>query len=150
MIVRWLLAALHLMALAIGFGAIWVRGRSLLGPLDATGLKRALAADSAWGVAALLWIGTGAIRAFTGVDKGPAYYLHNTIFFAKMGLVLLILLLEAWPMGTLLRWRLSLRRGEAVDTALAPVFARISFVQGAIVATIVFAATAMARGLGSW
>jgi putative membrane protein len=149
-LVRWLLAALHLLALAIGFGAIWVRGRSLLGPLDAAGLKRALAADTAWGAAALLWIATGAVRAFTGIDKGPAYYLHNTVFLAKMGLVLLILLLEAWPMGTLLRWRLSARRGDSVDTALAPAFARISFVQAGLVVAIVFAATAMARGLGSW
>ncbi len=149
-LVRWLIAALHLLALAIGFGAIWVRGRSLLGPLDAAGLKRALAADTAWGAAALLWISTGVVRAFTGIDKGPAYYLHNTVFFAKMGLVLLVLLLEAWPMGALLRWRLSLRRGEPVDAALAPIFARISFVQAGLVAAIVFAATAMARGLGSW
>ena len=149
-LVRWLLAAFHLLALAIGFGGVWVRGRALLGPLDGAGLKRVLAADSAWGAAAVLWIATGAVRAFTGIEKGPAYYLHNTVFFAKMGLVLLILLLEAWPMGVLLRWRLSLRRGEPVDTALAPIIARISFIQAGIVAAIVFAATAMARGLGSW
>ena len=44
--VRWLFAALHLLALGIGLGAVWARGRALRGTLDPAGRRRAFAADS--------------------------------------------------------------------------------------------------------
>ena len=60
---RWLLAAIHLLALGLGLGAVWVRARALgADPADHGTLGRALAADSAWGAAAFLWIGTGLWR----------------------------------------------------------------------------------------
>src|SRR3989449_11375442 len=59
MTTRWLLAALHLLALGVGLGAVWARGRALRDARDASGLRRAFYADTWWGVAALLWIGTG-------------------------------------------------------------------------------------------
>lgn len=34
MLLRWLFATVHLLALGIGTGAIWVRGRSLSGAVD--------------------------------------------------------------------------------------------------------------------
>lgn len=33
MTIRWLLAALHLLGLGIGLGAVWTRRQELLGPL---------------------------------------------------------------------------------------------------------------------
>ena len=48
---RWLLAALHLTALGIGLGAVWVRAGPLRGPLDPAGLRRIFAADSWWALA---------------------------------------------------------------------------------------------------
>lgn len=47
MILRWLFAALHLLALGVGLGAVWARGRALRGELDEAGLRRAFSAD-AW------------------------------------------------------------------------------------------------------
>ncbi len=70
MTIRWLLAAIHLLALGLGFGAVWARGRALRGELDPAGLRRAFYADTWWGVAAVLWIGTGLVRAFGGFEKG--------------------------------------------------------------------------------
>jgi len=58
-----------------------------------------------------------------------------------------ILLLEVWPMATLIRWRIASRRGTAVDTRSAVTLARISQVQAALVVLMVFLATALARGL---
>lgn len=81
--IRWSIAALHLIALGIGLGALWARGRALRGPLDAARLKRVFYADNWWGVAALLWIATGLLRAFGGLEKGTDYYLHNTWFLVK-------------------------------------------------------------------
>jgi putative membrane protein len=147
MMLRWLLAAFHLLALGIGLGAVWVRGRALRGPLDQTGLRRVFLADSVWGLAALLWIGTGLWRLLGETEKPTAYYLHNHAFVAKMGLLGLILLLELRPMIVLIRWRSRLALGNLPDTRAAPVLARISFVQAGLVVLMVFAATAMARGL---
>lgn len=147
MIIRWLLAALHLLALGIGLGAILSRAWALRGHLDAGGVRRVLNADSAWGVAALLWISTGLLRAFAGFEKGSAYYLGNHVFWAKMGLLALIIVLEIRPMTTLIRWRRAGRNG-VIDARRAEVLSRISFVQAALVVLMVFAAAAMARGIG--
>src|SRR6185312_1271439 len=67
-------ASLHLLALAIGLPAVFLRGRALKGPLDMDGVRRLLAADNAWGVAAALWIVTGLLRAFGGLEKGTQFY----------------------------------------------------------------------------
>src|SRR5213596_3235270 len=98
MTIRWLLAAVHLLALGLGIGAIWARGRALRGELDAAGLRRAFYADTWWGIAAVLWIGTGLARAFGGFEKGSVYYLHNHAFWAKLTLLAAILILEVGPM----------------------------------------------------
>jgi putative membrane protein len=148
MLIRWIMAALHLLALGMGLGAVWARRRALRSPLDAPGLRWVFYTDSLWGIAALLWIATGLLRAFAGLEKGSAYYLQNYAFWIKMALLGVILLLEVWPMTTLVRWRILRARGQPFDTHLAPVFARISEVEALLVIAMVFAATAMARGLG--
>ena len=149
MIIQWLFAAVHLLALGVGLGSVWARGRALRDTLDPPGLRRVFYADTWWGIAALLWIGTGLVRAFGGLEKGSAYYLHNHLFWAKMSLLLLILLLELGPMLALIRWRIQLGRAERPDTRAAKRLAQISFVQAGLVVLTVLAATAMARGFGA-
>jgi len=148
MTIRWLLAAFHLLALGVGLGAVWARGRGFQAQLDIPGLRRVFYADNWWGLSALLWIGTGLVRAFGGYEKGSFYYLHNRFFWAKMGLLVAILLLEVAPMISLIRWRAAVARGSVPDTRAASRFARISFVQAVLVVLMVLAATAMARGYG--
>ena len=148
MTIRWLLAAFHLLALGVGLGAVWARGRALQAPLDVSGLRRVFYADTWWGVAAFLWIGTGLVRAFGGFEKGSFYYLHNYLFWAKLGLLAAILVLEVDPMVALIRWRAAVARGAVPDTRAASRFARTSFVQAVLVVLMVLAATAMARGYG--
>jgi putative membrane protein len=145
---RWLLAVLHLLGLGIGLGAIWARSRSLRGTLDVQGVRRVLAADTWWGIAALLWISTGLLRAFAGFEKGSAYYLQNHLFLGKLGLLLLILALEIGPILTFIGWRKSLAGGGMPDTAKAPRYATTSSVQVVLVILMVIAATGMARGYG--
>jgi len=48
----------------------------------------------------------------------------------------------------LIQWRRLVARGEVPDTRAASRFARISFIQAALVVLMVLAATAMARGYG--
>src|ERR1044072_5294026 len=59
MVIRWLVAAVHLLARGIGLGSVWARGRALRQAPDERAVRRALAADAAWGIAALLWVFTG-------------------------------------------------------------------------------------------
>jgi putative membrane protein len=148
-ILRWLLAAFHLLALGIGLGAVWVRARALRSPLDRAGLQRVFQADAVWGVSAALWIGTGLWRLLGGLEKPTAYYMHNGAFMIKMVLLLVILALEIRPMLVLMSWRRSVSAGSMPNTGRAAGLATISSVQTALVVLMVFAATAMARGIGS-
>ncbi len=146
MMFRWLVATLHLLALPLGLAAVWARSRALRLARTTADLHRVFIADNLWGLAAVLWISTGLLRAFGGLEKGSSYYLHNRIFFVKMGLLGIILLLEIWPMATLVRWRIGARRGAPVNTTSAPALARISEIQAGLVILMVFAATALAHG----
>jgi putative membrane protein len=146
--IRWILAATHLLGLGMALGASWARGRALRERLDAAGLRRVFHADNWWGASALVLIGTGLFRAFGGVEKGSWYYLHNHLFWGKLGLLVLVLLLELSPMVSLIRWRIQLGHGEQPDTGTAARFARISVLQALLVALMAVAATGMARGYG--
>ena len=143
-----ILSALHLLALAIGLPAIFFRTRALKGPLDADGLRRVFAADTAWGIAALLWIATGPLRAFGPFEKGAGFYLTTWLFHLKLGLFALIFALEIAPMVGLIRWRMALKRGETPDVSAAPLYRTLSHVEMGLVVVIVFVASFIARGFG--
>ena len=159
---RLTLAWLHLIALGIGLWAVFARGQALREAVRelprAGALRRAFLADSQWGVAAALWIGTGLWRYLGGTEKATAYYNGNHVFLTKMSLLAVILVLEVWPMITLIRWRVAIGRGAGApgDAAVAGInastarrIAAISYVQGIIVVAMVFTAVAMARGYGA-
>jgi len=149
MTIRYLVAALHLIALAIGFGSVVLRAQALRNLDRGSGFRPVMVADAFWGVAALLWLATGLARAFGGLEKGTAYYLSHPLFHVKLGLFVLILVLELRPIITLTKWRGQLRRGQPVDTKQASLLARISIVEAVIVLMMVFLAAAIARGLGT-
>ncbi|SCX52477.1 putative membrane protein [Pseudomonas sp. NFACC32-1] len=145
---HWSLAAIHLLAFALGLWAVLTRGtalRRLAGGVDA--VRNVLVADSVWGVSALVLLVTGGMRAFGGFEKGSDYYLHQPLFHLKMTLLLLILLLELVPMITLIKWRMALGKGVAIDASRAGRLARISHVEALLMMLMVVAATGMARGV---
>lgn len=144
------LAGFHLIALGLGLGAVINRGTFLREVPDPLSLRRVFRADTLWGLAALLWITTGVARYLLGIEKSTAYYNSNYFFLAKMILLLMIFLLEIWPMVTLIRWRTAVRRGASAGVVAVPATARriatISHMQALLVVLMVFAAVAMARG----
>ncbi len=81
--------ALHRLALGIGLGAVFMRGRYLralrAGP-EPQLLSKLFASDSFWGAAGLLWLVTGLGRVFGPVEKGADFYVHNGFFWVKMAL----------------------------------------------------------------
>ena len=141
-------SSLHLLALAVGLPSVFLRGRALKGRLDREGLRRLFAADTVWGIAAELWLATGVLRAFGGLEKGTAFYLGSWLFLAKMGLFVLIVALEIRPMVTLIRWRAVLRGGGVPDTSAARSLYHLTHVELALVVVMVFVASFMARGFG--
>jgi putative membrane protein len=104
-------------------------------------------ADNLWGISALILLVSGAMRAFGGYEKGTDYYLHQPLFHLKMTLFVLILLLEIAPMVTLIKWRVALGRGVAIDARRAKLFARISHIEALLLLLMVVAATGMARAV---
>ena len=147
MTLRWLLAALHLLALGIGLGSIFARGYAARHLRPDKSMQGLLLADSFWGLSALIWIPTGLLRAFAGFEKGSAYYLDNSLFWIKMILLVGVLALEIWPMIHLIQARLPQRSGTNLDSAVAKRIGVMSYVQTVLIILIVLAATAMARGL---
>ena len=151
MLARASLSALHVLALAIGFGAVFARGRRLRDlrrtPEDSGVIARLLQADALWGLAALLWIATGLLRVFGGLEKQPGFYLRNGFFWIKMALFLLVFVLEIRPMVTFTRWRAVQRRGGSpVAGTNLPGLIAINDLEMALVVVIPFAAALMTRG----
>jgi putative membrane protein len=143
------ISALHVLALGMGLGGVFARGRALRALVrgDASAVPRVLFADNFWGIAALLWIVTGLTRAFGGIEKGRDFYLYNGFFWVKMALFALVFALEAAPMIAFIRWRITMGKGGAPDTTRAATFVRLNDVETALVVAIPFAAAAMSRGL---
>lgn len=149
---RIVLATLHLLALGIGLGAVLGRAAALREPIAAASVRRAFRADAAWGIAALIWIVTGLWRLFGETEKSIGYYFGNHVFLGKMGLLLVVLILEAWPALTLVRWRTAGRRAPLENIATPETARRIAIIsdiQAALVIAMVVAAAMMARGVGA-
>ena len=152
MVLPAVLSALHVLTLGIGLGAVFIRGLRLRDlrrtPAHDAALRGLFAADGAWGAAAMLWIGTGLVRAFAGIEKASTFYTHNGFFFVKMTLFLAVFLLEVRPMLTFTGWRRA-RRTDVTPwtTARFDALIRINDAEVALTVLIPFAAALMARGL---
>ena len=140
-----LLSAVHVLALALGLGAVFQRGRALAGPLDDAGWRRLLAADDAWAGAAFLWIASGLARVFFG-GREPGFYWYNGFFWVKMALFGAVFLLELTPMIALIRVRSARRRHATLPLFPIESIRRINRLELMLVVVIVFVAAFMARG----
>jgi putative membrane protein len=143
-----IVSALHMIGLALALPSVFLRGRALKGPLDAGGFRRLFAADNVWGLSALLLIVTGLLRAFGGLEKGTAFYWSSHLFWTKLSLFAIVLVLEIWPMVTFISWRRQLGRGVTPDTSRARTFYVLTHAEMALVIVNVFVASFMARGVG--
>ena len=145
----WLLAAIHLLALPIGFAALFARGQAMKrAPFDAAARDALLAADNVWGVAALLWYGSGLTRLFAGSEKPTSWYWDSDTFWLKVGLIAVAAALETPPMVAFIRWRHALKQGAPIDVRRLPVYRRVNDAELAVTLAIAVVAAGMARGVG--
>jgi putative membrane protein len=145
------LASFHYVALAVGISSLVIRGAGLSRIVkDPSTLSDArdgiLKADSAYGLAALLWIVTGVWRAFGGLEKGTDYYLGNPLFWVKLGVFGGVFLMELPIMIELIRWRIAGARKLAIEPKpIWAIYARLNTAEIVFVGLIVFIASQMAR-----
>lgn len=146
---KWFVASIHYLALAIGFTGIFIRSlefRALIKDQNRS-LNTLFLADNLWGIAALLWLMTGSLRAFTNIEKGMEFYLASHYFWLKMTLFGAVFLLEIKPMVTLIKWRIRKKSSvENADLANLHQFKKINDLETLLVLLIPFVATAMANG----
>lgn len=143
-----LIASLHYLGLGIGLGSIYARARAFANlRQDAGAMPRVLSADNFWGISALLLLGSGLLRAFGGFEKGSSFYLGSGFFHLKMGLFLLILVLELAPMLTLIRWRLANRRQSAPPLSARQIqrYTTFSWIELGLLLAMMLSASLMAR-----
>ena len=147
MTTKYFFAVFHLLGLAIGLAAVYARWRALRNAKEQGDIADVLHADSWYGLAALIWIGTGLLRAFGGMEKGTDHYLANHWFLGKMGLFLIVLCLEIKPMGTFMAWRAARGKKTPIDLSKTGTLATLTILQLPLLVLMVFMAAAMARGL---
>jgi putative membrane protein len=97
-------------------------------------------------VAAILFVTTGPLRAFAGLEKGTRFYVHSNLFWLKMALFIAVVALEVWPMLTFIRWRVVRGKGQMPDTSRARALYMVTHAQLALTVLMVFVAAFMARG----
>jgi putative membrane protein len=142
-----IIAALHLLTLGIGYGFAWMRARALANTKTTADLGNVFFADNMYGIASLLWIGTGLWRAFGGLEKGTDYYLESTAFWVKMTLFALVFALEIYPMVTLIKWRMHLKKEKEISLAPANLLSKLTYAEVLLLTAMVFVAVLMARGV---
>ena len=145
-----LLLALAHHALVFSLLALLSAEFALVHKRVAAPVARALGAlDAAYGVVATLVVVVGFGRVCWGA-KGPAFFLHNPVFWAKLGFFLAIGLASIVPT---LRFLLSKKAARA-DAAFDPAAAEVAFVPRCLLAELLLfvpiplLAAAMARGFG--
>lgn len=144
-----ILAYLHFAAI---FTLVWFLAKewTLLraGP-EAIDFRRLSLADAGYGLSSLAVLATGLARFFIGA-KPAVFYLHNPVFYVKIGLFVLVGLASIAPTIRIARWR----RAAAENAAFRPDMAswrgvrRWVMIEAHILALIPLAAVLMSRAIG--
>lgn len=143
-----LVAIVHLIALPLGVAVLFLRAGALAAAQDNVQLKRVFFWDNLYGVTALLWIGSGLLRAFAGLDKGTQYYLHNHAFWTKMLLLAVVLGAEFVPMKAFIGYRKQVAKGIPVSFHKRRVLVMHHWIELWAIVGMVAMAVLMARGVG--
>jgi putative membrane protein len=144
-----LFAWLHFLAVGLTAGLLLTEHWLLRRPLDRHQARLLGLVDLAYFLAAVGALATGLARVLY-FGAGPAYYLDNSLFWTKMGLFALLMLISTLPAVQYVRWNREVRS--------APVFAPLSrdvarvqacvTLELALLALLPLFATMVARGYG--
>lgn len=104
-------AYLHYLSIFVLFALLTLEHQLFRLPLDLARARSLMRIDIAYGATAGLVLITGAARVMW-FGKGLDYYLHNSVFHAKVGLFVLVGLISIVPTFVILNWRNAVRAGE--------------------------------------
>ena len=112
-------------------------------------LKTLRAIDAAYGATAGLILVVGFSRVYWGA-KGPAFYLENPVFWAKIAAFAVVGLLSILPTIAILKWGKQAKADPAFAPSVVEVtrMRRVLILELTVFALIPIFAAAMARGHG--
>jgi putative membrane protein len=141
-------AYIHYLSFMVAFGALVTEGLTLKKEPTLEESWRLVIADSIYGLSATAVLVTGILRVMY-FGKGTDYYLNHHIFFAKIGLFIVVGLLSLYPTFSFLMWIKTLRDRQAPVLEEGKVSVLQWMIRGELVglALIPFTAALLARGL---
>jgi putative membrane protein len=142
-------AYLHYLSIFLLFALLTLEHRLFKLPLDLDRARSLMRIDIAYGLSAGLVLASGAAR-LVWYGKGLAYYLHNSLFHAKLGLFILVALLSILPTLVFLNWRNDLRAGQLpqVSARLGRLVIMCIRLELLLLLILPLLAALMARGFG--
>lgn len=142
-------AYLHYLSIFLLFALLTLEHQLFKRPLDLPRARSLMRVDIAYALSAGLVLASGAAR-LVWYGKGPAYYLHNSLFHAKLGLFILIALLSILPTLVFLNWRNDLRAGQVpqVSARLGTLVIMTIRLELLLLLILPLLAALMARGFG--
>ena len=142
-------AYLHFLSIFMLFALLVLEHRLFKLPLDLERARSLVRIDIAYGLAACVVLLTGLARV-VWYGKGLDYYLHNSMFHAKMGLFVLIALLSGFPTFVFLNWRNALKAGQVPQISPGKARAVIMVIRLELLLALLMPlfAVLMARGYG--
>ncbi|WP_152226447.1 DUF2214 family protein [Pseudomonas sp. SCB32] len=142
-------AYLHYLSIFVLFALLVLEHRLFRLPLDLERARSLIVVDIAYGACAGVVLLTGAARVLW-FAKGAEYYLHNSLFHAKIGLFVLVALLSILPTMTFLNWRNDLKAGRVpqVSTRQSRLVTMTIRLELLVLLILPLLATLMARGYG--
>ncbi len=144
-----LLAALHHI-IVFGLFVILAIELVLVRPaISAETILRVARIDGLYGLLAGLALVVGGLRVVYGV-KGAAFYIHNPLFWTKLGLFLLVGLISISPTLNYLRWRKALRADSNAlpNDASVKATRQLIHIELMLLFLLPILAALMARGIG--
>jgi putative membrane protein len=117
--------------------------------MSAETIFRVARVDMFYGILAGLTLIVGTLRVIYGA-KGMAFYIHNPLFWGKLGLFAIIGLLSIPPTLNYMRWRKALRAdlNALPDIAAIQSTRKLIAIQHALLFLLPILAAMMARGIG--
>ena len=135
----------HFLGLATFLAALAVEWALFARRVDGRTARKLALADLAYGLAAVLVIGTGLLKVFAG-DKPAVYYGHNPFFHVKLTVFVLIFLTSIYPTMQFIRYRRAADSDIIEYPAVVGTLLKIEIIATALLPLL---AVLMARGFGT-
>lgn len=149
MILQAVLAYIHYLSIITLIAALVLELVIFEKDLSRKEIKKLQLADSLYGLAAILVLGTGTLRIML-YGNGWDYYLDNYFFIIKLSLFTIVGLLSIYPTIAFLKWRKLPKDHEGVsfDNTTYKRILTVIRIEVTLVFLIPLFATLMARGIG--